>query len=169
VSEIAVLSDPALKGLDLNPSEENTRLLYDSEETGVRFLHPRRWRVVRTNGRQITLDETDGAGLLITLDTADGLPTAARFLREAIKEMQDRGAKLTNRAGPERLADGVERFTLDADVGKEKVAMDYIVIRQDKGGATLAARLPAAQREARMKELERLARSFVVTRRLDGK
>ena len=157
------------KGLDLNPSEENTRLLYDSEETGVRFVHSRNWRVVRTTGRQITLDETDGAGLLITLDTADGVPTAARYLREAIKELEERGAKLTNRTGPDRLADGVDRFTLDAELGKEKVTMDYLVIRQDKGGATLAARLPAAHREARMKELERLARSFAVTRRLDGK
>jgi hypothetical protein len=166
---LAVLADAVVEKLDLNPSEENTRLLYDSEEMGVRFVHSRNWRVVRTTGRQITLDETDGAGLLITLDTADGIPKAARFLQEAIKELKERGATLTNRTGPDRLADGVERFTLDANVGNEKVAMDYVVIRQDKGGATLAARLPAAQREARMKELERLARSFAVTRRLDGK
>ena len=169
VTGLAILSDTSIKGLDLNPSEDNTRLLYDSEETGVRFTHPRRWRVVRTSGRQITLDEADGSGLLITLSAPDDVPTAARFLQEAIKAMKDRGAKLTNRTGPEKLADGVERFTVDADLGKDKVAMDYIVIRQDKGGATLAARLPAAQREDRMKELERLARSFVVTRRLDGK
>jgi hypothetical protein len=169
VSDHAALSDKALKGVELVPSEENTRLLYDSVETGVRFVHPRHWRVVRTNGRQITLDETDGAGLLITLETADGVPTPARYQREAMKELQERGAKLTNRSDPERLADGVERFTLDAELSQEKVTMDYIVIRQDKGGATLAARLPAAQREARMKELERLARSFVVARALDGK
>jgi hypothetical protein len=47
--------------------------------------------------------------------------------------------------------------------------MDYFVIGQDKGGATLAARIPSAHREARMKELERLARSFTITRRLDAK
>jgi len=169
VTGIAVLADTVVKELDLNPSEENTRLLYDSEDIGVRFVHSRNWRVVRTTGRQITLDETNGSGLLITLDTADGVPKAARFLQEAIKELQGRGAKLTNRTGPDRLADGVDRFTLDADVSNEKVTMDYMVIRQEKGGATLAARLPAAQREARMKELERLARSFAITRRLDGK
>jgi hypothetical protein len=90
-------------------------------------------------------------------------------LQEAIKEMQGRGAKLLDRNGPERLANGLDRFTLEAQEGKEKVSMDYFVIRQEKGGATFAARLPAAQRDARKKELERLARSFVVTRRLDGK
>jgi hypothetical protein len=169
VTGLVILADAAVKDLNLKPSEENTRLLYDSEDTGVRFVHSRNWRVVRTTGRQITLDETDGAGLLITLDTAAALPDAARFLREGIKELQERGAKVTNRTGPDRLAVGVDHFTLDADIGKEKVTMDYMVIRQDKGGATIAARLPAAQREARMKELEGLARSFVVTRRLDGK
>jgi hypothetical protein len=169
VSEYAPLSDASLRGVDLTPSEENTRLLYDSEEAGVRFVHSRNWRVVRTNGRQITLDEADGAGLLITLDTAEGVPTAARYLREAIKDLQDRGGKLTARGGPAQVEDGVDRFTLDAELGKEKVVMDYLVVRREKGGATFAARLPAAAREARMKELERLARSFTVTRRLDGK
>jgi len=163
------ISEAVTKGLDLVPSEENTRLLHDSEETGVRFTHSRNWRVVRSTGRQITLDETGGAGVLITLDTAEAIPTAGKYLREAMKDLQDRGARLTNRIGPERLADGVERFTLEAEQGKDQITMDYIVIKQDKGGATLAARIPIANREARMKELERLARSFVVARRLDGK
>jgi hypothetical protein len=166
---LAALSDATVNALDVNPSEENTRLLYDSEETGVRFVHSRNWRVVRSTGRQITLDESDGSGLLITLDTAEGVPTPAQYLQEAIKELEGRGAKLLDRKDPVRLAGGVERFTLDAQEGKEKVSMDYFVIRQDKGGATLAARLTAAQSDARKKELERLARSFVVTRRLDGK
>jgi hypothetical protein len=163
------ISDAALKGLDLNPSEENTRLLYTSDETGVRFVHSRNWRVVRTTGRQITLDETNGAGLLITLDTPDAVPSAGGYLREAIKDLEARGARLLGRTAPQRLADGVDRFTLDAEFGKDKVTMDYLVIRRDKGAATLASRLPEAHREARMKELEWLARSFVVTRRLDGK
>src|SRR5205823_2464546 len=71
VAGYAAVSDAALRGVDLTPSEENTRLLYDSPEMGVRFVHARNWRVVRTNGRQITLDEAGGAGLLITLDTAE--------------------------------------------------------------------------------------------------
>jgi hypothetical protein len=163
------LTDPLVKGLDLNPSAENTKLLYDTAEAGVRFVHPRNWRVVRTSGRQITLDETDGAGLLVTLDTADGAPTAARYLREALKELQERGAKILDRAGPERMADGVERFLVDAEIGKEKVTMAYFVVRQEKGAATLAARVPGPHRDARLKELDGLARSFAVTRRLDGK
>ena len=165
----AAVRDAVVKTLDLTPSAENTRLLYDTNETGIRFLHQRNWRVVRSTGRQVTLDESDGAGLLITLDTADGLPTAAQYLREALKELQERGGKVIDRSGTERVTDGLDRFAIDAEIGKDRVAMVYYVVRQEKGGATLAARLPAGHREARLKELDRLARSFTVTRRLDGK
>jgi hypothetical protein len=165
----SVLADTKLKEMDLTPSAENTRLLHDSSETGVRFIHHRNWRVVRTTGRQITLDETDGAGLLITLDTAEGVPTAARYLREALKELSERGAKVLDRAGPDRIAEGLDRFIVEAEMGKERVTMVYYVVHREKGAATLAARVPTAHREARLKELDGLARSFMVTRRLDGK
>lgn len=169
----ADLADEALKGLELDPSEANTRLLYDNPALGIRFAHSRNWRVVRTNGRQVTLDESNGAGLLITLEAADQVPMVARFKEEAIKELQQRGGRLTSSTQPVKIGEGVERITLDAEIGegrkKDEVTMDYIVVRRENGGATLAARVPARQREARMKELERLARSFQVTRRLDAK
>lgn len=163
------LSDAKLRDLDLTPSEENTRLLYDSETAGVRFVHSRNWHVVRINGRQITVDEVGGTGLLITLETPDGVPPAARFLREAKKELEDRGAKLVKSDEPVRLDNQVEYFVLYGEIGKEKVAMAYFVIRRDLGGATFAARIPDAAKDARMQELQRLARSFTVTRRLDEK
>jgi hypothetical protein len=163
------LAEAAVKGLDLNPSPENTKLLYHTPEAGVRFVHPRNWRVVRTTGRQITVDETEGSGLLVTLDTADGVPTAARYLREALKELQERGAKVLDRSAPERMADGIDRFTIDVEFGKDKVVMAYFVIRQEKGAATLAARVPDRFRDVRLKELDGLVRSFAVVRRLDGK
>jgi hypothetical protein len=161
------LADAAAKPLE--PSEENTRLLYDSDEAGVSFLHPRQWRVKRIQGRQIILDGPNGAGLLITLDTADKVPAPAAYMREALTDLEARGARVTGRRGPDRVVEGVDTFTLEADFGKERATMTYFVVRQDRGGATLAARVPTADREARLKELERIARSFAVTRRLDGK
>lgn len=159
----------ALKSLDLTPSDANTRLLYDGEDTGVRFVYPRHWRVVRTTGRQITLDETTGTGLLITLDAPKDVPATNAFMRQTLEEMKERGAKLTGRTGPDALAEGIDRFTLDAETTKDRYTMDYVVIRQGKGGATLAARIPVADRAVRMREVEGIARSFSVTRRLDGK
>jgi hypothetical protein len=167
----AALKDDVLRGLELTPTSENTALLYESEETGVRFVHPRNWRVVRTAGPQITLDVTGGTGVLITLDRPGAGPTAAQFLPETIKALGERNGKLLGQSGPDKLAPGVERFTLEAEEGpdKDRVTLDHAVVRQDKGGATLVCRIPAGQREARMKELERVAKSFTVIRRLDGK
>ncbi|HVK14671.1 MAG TPA: hypothetical protein VM597_38390, partial [Gemmataceae bacterium] len=116
----AGIKDEALKGLELTPTAENTALLYESDETGVRFVHPRNWRVVRTAGRQITLDVTGGAGVLVTLDAAGAGPTAAQFLQETIKALAERNGKLLGQAGPEKLAAGVERFTLEAEEGPDK-------------------------------------------------
>jgi hypothetical protein len=90
-------------------------------------------------------------------------------LREALKELQERGAKVLDRTPPERLADGVERFTIDAQFGTDKVVMVYFLVRQEKGAATLAARVPDRFRDVRLKELNGLVRSFAVVRRLDGK
>ena len=163
------VAEAAVQGLDLNPSAENTKLLHHTPESGVRFVHPRNWRVVRTSGRQITLDESEGAGLLVTLDTAQGVPTAAQYLREALKDLPERGAKVLDRTGPERVADGIDRFTVDAAFGSDKVVMAYYIVRQEKGAATLAARVPDRHRDARLKELDGLVRSFAVVRRLDGK
>jgi hypothetical protein len=167
----AAIRDEALPGVELTPTAENTALLYESDETGVRFVHPRNWRVVRTAGPQITLDVTGGTGVLVTLDRPGAGPTAAQFLQETIKALGERNGKLLGQTGPDKLAPGVERFTLEAEEGpdKEKVTLDHAVVRQEKGGATLVGRIPAGQREARMKELERVAKSFTVIRRLDGK
>src|SRR6185295_8095631 len=55
------LSDASLKGLDLKPTGENTLLLYDNTQLGVRFLYPRGWRVGAVQGKQVTLDHARGA------------------------------------------------------------------------------------------------------------
>src|SRR5262245_21960889 len=92
------LADAATKSLE--PTEENTRLLYDSVEAGISFIHPRQWHVKRIQGRQIIVDGPHGAGLLITLDTADKVPAAGAYMLEARKDLEARGAKVTGRRGP---------------------------------------------------------------------
>jgi hypothetical protein len=161
------LSGERLKGLALSPNEDNSHLLHDTD--GIRFVYPRSWKVSRSAGKQITLDEESGAGMLITVDVAKSLPKTDGYLREAIQEMRDRGGKVTARHGPDIIVEGVERFTLDVTLEKETFTMDYFVIRQANGGATLATRIPTKFREVRMKEVERIARSFRVPRKLEEK
>ncbi len=163
------LTETALKGLTLTPTEENSALLCDNEETGLRFVHSRNWRVVRTKGRQIALEASGGTGLLITVEPPGGGPFAADVLKEALKGTEDRKVKVTGQAGPAKLLGGLDRFTLDTEDGSEKLTLDYLLVRQENGGVTLHGHIPAAQRDIRMKELEKIARSIVVVRRLDGK
>ena len=69
------LGTDALKGVPLEPNADNTRLLYDNPDFGVRFLYPRRWHIGAVRGSQVALDGADGSGLLITLDTPARTPT----------------------------------------------------------------------------------------------
>ena len=77
------LGAAALKGLTLTPTADNTLLLYDNAELGLRFVYPRRWRVAGGVGRQVRLDGADGSGLQITLDPPAKVPAGEQFLAES--------------------------------------------------------------------------------------
>jgi hypothetical protein len=160
------LSDTALKGVATEPNADNTLLLYDNAELGVRFLYPRRWHVASVRGSQVTLDSADGSGLLLTLDPLTRAPTGARFLAESRDWLGKQQARLLRIEQPRTLRSVpvLEHFSLEAEMGKQKFVMDYYVTRQNNGGATLAARLLPDDLAALQKEVERIALSVAVTR-----
>jgi hypothetical protein len=164
------MSEEALKGVALEPNADNTRLLYDNADLGVRFLYPRRWHVAGVHGRQIGLDTADGNGLLLTLEPAGRVPTGTQFLDESRKYLQQQKAKILRVEEPGQLQiapQELERFALDVEVNSQKVQMDYYVARQGKlGGATLAARLLPTDLAALRKEVEAIARTVTITREL---
>ena len=162
-AESADLNNAALARWNLNPSEQNTQLLFDSTE--VRFLYPRHWRVDETNGRQIRLVEKQGSDLLITLDPPAKLPSAGQFQKEVLNGLLQQKAQLVNKVDPHTLQTNpfaVEHFGVAARFGAQAAAFDYYVVRQNAGGATLSARYPPAQAEARRPEAERIARTMVL-------
>jgi hypothetical protein len=163
------LSDAALRGVKLEPDADNTLMLYDNPEVGVRFLYPRRWHVAGVHGRQIGLDEAKGSGLLLTLEAPAGVPTAAQFLSESRGWLGRQKAQLLRVDSPRRLQNSpqaLENFALEAVVARRRVLLDYYVIRQDLGGATLAARLLPQDLAHLRREVERIARSVRITRAL---
>jgi hypothetical protein len=162
----AQLSEASLRGVVTEPNADNTLLLYDNAELGVRFLYPRRWHVASVRGSQVALDSADGAGLLLTLDPLSRAPTGARFLAESQDWLVKQQAKVLRVDRPRSLRPSpiLEHFALEAEMNKQKIVMDYYVTRQNNGGATLAARLPPRDLAALQKEVERIARSVVVTR-----
>jgi hypothetical protein len=164
----AELSDEALRGVAVEPNDGNTQLLYDNPDLGVRFLHPRRWRVAAVRGQQVTLDEAKGSGLLLTLEAPGKAPTAAQFLAETNDWLQKQKARVFRTEPTRQLQPApqeLEHFAIDAEVMGQRALLDYYVIRQAVGGATVAARLLPDDLAALRKEVERIARSVVVNRR----
>jgi hypothetical protein len=157
------LGDQALQGLKLEPNEENTQLLYDNPELGVRFLHPRRWRVAGVRGPQVALDENSGHGLLLTVEPLKQVPTAAQFLLESKGFLEKEKAKILRIEQPQQLQaapKSVEQFSIEVENGGQNFVMVYLVLRQAKTGATIAARVLPRDQQVIRQDIERIARSL---------
>ena len=161
------LSDNSLRGLRLEPTEENTRLLYDNPDLGVRFLYPRRWKVMGVRGRQVAVDDANGNGLLLTMEPAAQVPTGAQYLQESQEWLKQQKAKILRVDSPRRLAADrgeLEHFILEVQLPAQKVFMDYYVARQALGGATVAARLLTSNALDAKKDVENIAQSITILR-----
>ena len=161
-------TDAALRGTKLDDDEENTQMLYDNPDLGVTFLYPRRWRVGGIQGgRQITVETENGNGLLLTLLPLKVLPNANQYLAESKAFVTQQKGKLHGAQNPKRLRDGersLDQFALEAELEGRRLLLDYYVIRQKESGATIAATLRTADAAVLRPEVERIAKSVVVSK-----
>ena len=164
----ASVGDTALKGVKLDPDDDNTRLLYDDATLGLRFLHSRRWRVAQVMGSQVALSSSDGNGVLITVDPVEKVPTAAAFLTETRGWLTKQKATLLRTYTPKRLRESpsLDAFALEAKMGEARLWLDYYVTAQAAGGATVAARLVPANLADVRRDVERIARSATISQRV---
>ncbi len=169
----AELNDEAIRGLALEPNADNTLLLYESAELGVRFTHPRRWRMQAAKGRQLFLDDANGNGLMVTLEPPGSVPTAAAYLAETRAFIVKEKGKVLRTDAPRRMAgppDELDQFGLDVDMNNRRERLDYYILRQPSGGATIAARLlPNADLVAAQRDVERIARGLRVVGTAPGR
>ncbi len=167
------LSDDGLKGVATEPNAENTLLLFDNADLGVKFLYPRRWRVMETRGEnQVSIDSAEGGGgILITVEPLARTPTGAQFLKESRDYLEKQKAKLRRVTEPRDLPDaaGLQHFSIEAEMDRQAFVMDYYVSRQREGGVVIAARLSAGDAATLQKEVERIARSATITRKIEEK
>jgi hypothetical protein len=166
----ADLSDAALRDLELKPTPENTLLLYDNPELGVRFLYPRGWRVGAVQGKQLTLDHARGGGILFTVESAEKVPAADDYLKETLGVLEKQKATIAATEKPSRLRTEpvqLDRFALDATIGMNKLRLEYAVLKQSDGGVTIAATLPSDDAEMRP-EVARIVRSLSVTKKIES-
>lgn len=149
----------------LDPTEDNTRLLFEDEDLGVRVAHSRKWKP-RVEGNQIKLDDLRGNGLILSLDPLNRLPTLNQFLAEARTGIERRKGTVSF-VGPaqtlQRQPTTVEALTVDAEVpggtGNQRGLLLLAVIRDQAAGATFAATLVTSDRAAVAREVERIATS----------
>jgi hypothetical protein len=161
LSDTDALSDAAIAKLELKPNGENTRLLYKNDE--VQFTYPRRWRVAAEQGKQITLDGPNGAGILLTLETAKTLPTAEAFRKETLAFLAKEKGTVSRETAIRRAKTDrgdLDRFGFDAEMGKDKVRLEYAVLTATSGGATIAARLPLRDADELTKDVEVMQREL---------
>ena len=165
------LSDAALGDLDLKPGAENTLLLYDNTDLGVRFLYPRGWRVGAVQGNQVTLDHARGGGILITVEAPAKVPTVDDYLKETLAVLEKQKATVASTDKPVRVrAEPVQldRFAIDATISSNKLRLEYAVLRQTDGGVTIAATIPTADADL-CPEVARIVRSLAVTKKIEEK
>jgi hypothetical protein len=163
----AALGDAALRDVSLEPTAENTLLLYDNTELGLRFLYPRRWRVAGVHGRQVAVDDGRGNGLLITVEPPARLPTGEQYLQESRAYLLMQKATILRIEPVQVVRKGlpaVEQFGLELQLNGQRARMEYSVVRDAAGGAAIAARLLPADLAVVQPELRQIVQSMRVTR-----
>lgn len=161
------LSAEALKGVGLSPTADNSLILYQNPELGVKFLYPRRWRLGLVRARQIALEEPTGGGILLTVEPVSRLPAGEQYLREVRASLAKDKVAATLTDAPKLVAGTaarVERFGFD---GKD-ARLEYAVAATTDGGVLLAAKLPAADKTLR-DDIGRVLKGLTVTKKIEGK
>jgi hypothetical protein len=158
------LGDDSVSRLDARLTAENTLLLYDNPDLGIRFVHPRHWRVGAVQGRQVTIeDPKGGGGILVTVESADRIPTPAAYQKEAVAFIESQKGKVFARGSFGRK-DGFDRFTVEAELNGESCRMEYAVRKEATGGMTVAARIPASRVEAMLPDVNRILKDMSLTK-----
>ncbi len=160
------LSDDVVRSVKLTDDNDNTLLLYDNEEIGVRFLYPRRWRVHSEQGRQVMIDADGGNGILLTPLSLKDVPSPPHYAREVQDFWRSQQGKVLGPTPTRRVQTNpdVESFGYEAEMKDQRLVLDYYITRQRDAGATLAARLVPQDAKELRPEVERIARSVVVTK-----
>jgi hypothetical protein len=160
------LSDIQIRSLDSEPKLENTWILHQNSDAGLEMQYPRHWHLRKADHRQLILETADGAGLLVTIEPLAQLPSAAQFQQEAINALTRQSFRILRQHAVRRISPppkAIDHFFFETSAtDRSHWVFDYYVNRQAAGGATFAARYPAASAVNHQRLLEQVVRSFVL-------
>ena len=166
------LTEEALKNLEVKPTTDNSLLLYDNPELGLRFLHSRRWRVGVVQGRQVTLQESKGGGILLTVEPSNRVPSAKQYSDEVKAFLAKQQAKVPPLEAPVRWAEkpmAIDRFGVDAELKAGPSRLEYAIASSAEGGVLLAARFPPTEAAELKADFDRVLKQLVLTKRIELK
>jgi hypothetical protein len=119
-------------------------------------------------GRQISLDAPEGCGVLINLESLKKMPTLQQFQTEAEGfALKQKDVKITKAEPAQRLTADLDKFALEMDAKGTKVRMEYYLLRQAKGGVTLAARIQGSDPTMIQKEINTLTRGLTLMKTIE--
>jgi hypothetical protein len=165
------LSDRALKGVAVEPTDDLTRILFDDAQLGVRFVYPRRWHIAHADANHVDLDSADGNGLRLIIEPLKNMPSPLRFLEDSQKWLTDQKARIRKTEQPRGVSGSQDmaHFAIDVEMKDQPVRLTYYIGRQKSGGFTLSARLlPGKQLEDVEREVESIARSIEFQKEIKG-
>jgi len=87
------------------------------------------------------------------------MAAAAQFQQEVRAWLTKEKANVYRMENPKALAQGMETFAVDCELNKQRVVLDYYVLRQTRGGATVAARLAPNELVHLRKDVDRILKS----------
>jgi hypothetical protein len=161
------LGDDALRGLTLTPTDDNTHLLYDNPELGVRFVHSRRWRVGTVKGTEVRLDEKNGNGLVLLVESLSKQPAPGPFqhsVHEWLGQQKAKVLQVKNLQAVQATPTSLIHFGVDVEMASQRVWLDYYQVRHRLGAATISARLLPTDLATLQADVARIARSVTITK-----
>jgi hypothetical protein len=157
------LSDAALAGLELKPTPNNTALLYESADLGVRFQYPRNWEITSAKKNLIQLDEETGGRMHVTIDPGP-TSTPTKLRGELLGWLDSQKATVQAAGSPEKVATrgglAAERFSIRATLGQKSKEWNYIVVRASDRAAALAVNLLEERADVLRGDLDSVAQSI---------
>lgn len=157
------LSDERMRQLALEPTARNTALLFNEPESGMIFQYPRAWHIREADAKQIIVDFANEGGFVITRESLAQTPTIQQFQTEVQTALGKEKVAVLSHDRPQRLApppDAIDRFRYLVETNqKQKLLLEYFVLRQGGGGATVAARYPPLEAQSLTADMEILIRS----------
>jgi hypothetical protein len=119
-------------------------------------------------GRQITIEESKGGGILMTLEPKDRVPTAKQYQTEVMTFLAKNLAKVAPPEAPTSV-DKLDRFGFDVETKTGRNRLEYAILNTAEGGVLVAARFPEKEATDLKADLARMLKQLEITKRIDVK